>query len=713
MEQRPPRVPKVAWLIEEEESPGDSSSEELEEVVPFQPVQKGWKKDEKDIEQRPSRVPKLAWGNEKEESPGAASAQETEHLVPFQPLQQGAAMDRTQEQDPTRGRFRRTAQLICKLLKSIRREGASTGVIAYSDIFKQKITVSLLDMLVKNGVSSPDQVPAMVRFIHQWLMANESTEHRVERILLDITKAQPTDVVMTLLRVAPWCDRAAMTMWTTIMSSLKIAEEVQQILLDVLGSWPEHSTCTSDGDTTRVLSLAATVVIWKILQVSCVPHVLILFFPRLFVHLLFQAYFSTLDTPEEVDKFWKRCQEQHSLTATPNRFAVQTLKSLLCLLQCEHVVISMERKCGWDTLLCADTHHYAVGLLARELRSASMHLCKSILCCLLEMLSKEMPYWDFPALAFLVEVLEYLDLSECSDNIMDVLSRHLNSEHAEIRRQVLRALLLLRDDPSLTKRMWNLTEGLVELLQDDDSDVVRMTIILISYLFLDNGTSIPSPIALQLAEVLLPLFGNDDSQVQLLSMFVFRTLMNFVGEEGKKALKTYMRQSLLPLFFHCHDENSHVAEAARTALLSVAKFLKRQDLENHVKKDKLWKFADCLLAEDEERIANYLRQALRYLRSPQEPLREAAVRFIGMAGRSLRGHREDLQVLCRAIEHLTEDISCAVSDLALQTLCVLRALQSGRYSIFQRLQDQFHRAWRIRHRLSGLSWLRCWRSAES
>ena len=42
-----------------------------------------------------------------------------------------------------------------------------------------------------------------------------------------------------------------------------------------------------------------------------------------------------------------------------------TLKSLLCFLQCGDVVMAMERKRGWDTLLCVDTQHYAVGLLAR------------------------------------------------------------------------------------------------------------------------------------------------------------------------------------------------------------------------------------------------------------------------------------------------------------------------------------------------------------
>lgn len=51
------------------------------------------------------------------------------------------------------------------------------------------------------------QVLPMVRFIHQWLKANEFPEYNLCRPLLDLTEAQPADVVMALLRVAPWCDR--------------------------------------------------------------------------------------------------------------------------------------------------------------------------------------------------------------------------------------------------------------------------------------------------------------------------------------------------------------------------------------------------------------------------------------------------------------------------------------------------------------------------
>nr|XP_041569279.1 maestro heat-like repeat-containing protein family member 9 [Taeniopygia guttata] len=202
----------------------------------------------------------------------------------------------------------------------------------------------------------------MVRYI---LVANEFPEYNLYRPLLDLTEAQPSDVVMALLRVAPVCDRAALAMWKSIMCSPRTAEPAMLVLLNVLGSWPEHSTCTSDGDHTAVLALAATVVMWKILQLPCVPQMVTVYFPRLFVHLLFQVLFSTLDMPEEVDTFWEGCQQQHGLATSPSRFAEQTLKSLLCQMQHEDVVVAMERKCGWDTLLCADTHHCAVGLLAR------------------------------------------------------------------------------------------------------------------------------------------------------------------------------------------------------------------------------------------------------------------------------------------------------------------------------------------------------------
>ena len=44
-----------------------------------------------------------------------------------------------------------------------------------------------------------------------------------------------------------------------------------------------------------------------------------------------------------------------------------------------------------------------------------------------------------------------------------------------------------------------------------------------------------------------------------------------------------------------------------------------------------------------------------------------------------------------ALDDMVDDITGAMSNLALQSFYFLHALQSERYSICQRLQDQFHR----------------------
>ncbi|XP_068052873.1 uncharacterized protein [Anomalospiza imberbis] len=449
MEQRPPRVPKLAWVGEEE----DETSAILLDLL----LEKGVS--------RPEQVSSLWPCFNSLMSHMASPATPAGPCEPLRPSQCGG-----------------------KGSTSLGTLGTSLPLAAFH------IAPCLL------------QVPAMVRYIHQWLMANDSAEHRLNRTLLHLAEAQPNDAVMTLLRVAPSCDRAAMAMWKTIMSSPRTAKLAQRILLDVLGSWPKHSTRTSDGDKTGVFALAATVVMWKILQEPCVPHIVKVHSSRVLVHLLFQVFYSTEETPEEVDTFWKGCQEQHGLATSPNRFALRTLKSLLCLEQYKDVVMAMERRCGWDTLLCADTQHYAVGLLAREMSCISIRSCSRIFRYLLQLLSTQEPRWDLPALAFLVEVsllasaaslsclpalcplvataartvstpcaaawaqpcavlgscrprplslprafqvLKHLDLSEReADRVLQIFSRHLQSECRERRRLALKGLLKLTDNPS-------------------------------------------------------------------------------------------------------------------------------------------------------------------------------------------------------------------------------------------------------------------------
>nr|XP_041573429.1 maestro heat-like repeat-containing protein family member 7 [Taeniopygia guttata] len=271
-------------------------------------------------------------------------------------------------------------------------------------IANMKASSPNLDIFGERLVSHPNEVPDFVRNMHRRLVSSAPPGDRVLMDILRLTEAHPTDVAVTLLRCAPSCDRAATIMWRTIASSGMAVDKVLPTLLCVLENWPLHRVSTSDGDKTRVFALAATRVVWEILRLPWCPAPFMEHSPRLLVALLSQVFVSTLDMPEEVNTFWKECQEQLSLPTSINRFAVQTVRALFRYLRCLDLLMAMERKHGWDMLLCADTHHYAVGLLAREMRRTSNPLCSCIALRLLGLLSSQKPRWDLPALAFIVEV---------------------------------------------------------------------------------------------------------------------------------------------------------------------------------------------------------------------------------------------------------------------------------------------------------------------
>ncbi|TRZ12482.1 hypothetical protein HGM15179_014631 [Zosterops borbonicus] len=378
-----------------------------------------------------------------------------------------------------------------------------------------------------------------------------------------------------------------------------------------------------------------------------------------------------------------------------DRFAVQTVRALFRHLRCLDLLVSMERKCGWDTLLCADTHHYAVGLLAREMHRTLNPLCSCIALRLLGLLSTQKPCWDLPALAFLVEVLECHDMKEWSDSVLEIISRRLQSKSMEMRRLALRGLVVLSKDPSVAEGIRSLTQSLMGLLQDADGEVVALILSIFLNELQDRATLISSPTALQLAEALQLLFDHDNSHVQLLSICLFREVMEVVTDKGKKPLKKHVSKSLLSLFFHCHDENQHVAEASRETLLCAAKFLKRRHLKQLVKKEQPWRFSEHLvrtackpgrgaepapslpscrslqLAEDRSRAAEHLHQALPYLENSQEPLREAATRFIG---RYLKRQPEELELICKVSSQGAANPETAVKESLLIPVRALRAL---------------------------------------
>ncbi|XP_058696516.1 uncharacterized protein LOC131579945 [Poecile atricapillus] len=315
----------------------------------------------------------------RKKDPGAAPAQHPEEPEQFQPLQDDAAMDDRQQQEPARGRFRKTLKMFTKFMCIRPRKTSTTAtagtaklnsrpakfqaepvvssdLTACSDSFdtamndhktktyttegmaitntNTRMPQSLTNIAItpnptvihaptmdfeETGFSFQQQVPAMVKNIHHRLESHVTVDVRKQIAIIRLADEHPIDVVLTLLRCAPSCDRAAALMWQTIASSGPTVEKVLPTLLCVMENWPLCSTCTSDGDNKAVFSLAATLALWVMVQMPQCREAMMLYSARLFVALLFQVVITTQQMPSvEFDSFWKACREQHRLPSNPN-----------------------------------------------------------------------------------------------------------------------------------------------------------------------------------------------------------------------------------------------------------------------------------------------------------------------------------------------------------------------------------------------------------
>ncbi|XP_053804162.1 uncharacterized protein LOC128790960 [Vidua chalybeata] len=195
------------------------------------------------------------------------------------------------------------------------------------------IHAPIMDFFEESAVPShqQQQVPAKVKNMHQSLMSHVSVDARLQTDIVRLAEEHPADAVLTLLRCAPTCDRAAAMMWRAIGSSGPALEKALPTLLCVMEDWPLHTMCTSNGDNKDLFALAATLVIWVIVQVPECHETIVLYSSSLFVALLSHVVITTQQMPpEEVDNFWRACGEERRLPSKPNRFAVQAMKDLLC-----------------------------------------------------------------------------------------------------------------------------------------------------------------------------------------------------------------------------------------------------------------------------------------------------------------------------------------------------------------------------------------------
>ncbi|XP_064901348.1 uncharacterized protein LOC135577248 [Columba livia] len=250
--------------------------------------------------------------------------------------------------------------------------------------------------------------------------------------------------------------------------------------------------------------------------------------------------------------------------------------------------------------------------------------------------------------------------------------RFLKEERPAMLSLVLRAIMTLSERDEMARKMKVILPDLMRVLLFGYKAATTKALLVFRTIMAQLERREASHIAVQMAEFLLPLLDDELSQLRESSISLFRDLMMMAVGNDKREMKNMVRLGLLPLFFRLSDQTQSVAKAAGEALLAAAELLKWKPLKHLVRTQQTWQIGESLLKQDRRRAQEFLIQSLSYLKDAQASLREAAVRFIGLAARHLRNpSKKKLAEICSALQTLAEDHEPSIRSLVAQTVIII------------------------------------------
>ncbi|POI23361.1 hypothetical protein CIB84_012890, partial [Bambusicola thoracicus] len=176
-----------------------------------------------------------------------------------------------------------------------------------------------------------------------------------------------------------------------------------------------------------------------------------------------------------------------------------------------------------------------------------------------------------------------------------LLQRLLKTESLPVLWLVLRGLVLLSERPETAKGLRDLLPDVMGTLQFANTSIALKTTKISRNVMTHLGKREARPIAVELAEKLLPLFSHVSSEVREGSIRLFKDVMEAVVWWQKRNMRKTVRRGLLPLLFQMSDETRSVAEASGEALVCCAKFLKWKELKRQAKRKGKMEIKECLV----------------------------------------------------------------------------------------------------------------------
>ncbi|KAJ6651522.1 hypothetical protein lerEdw1_020857 [Lerista edwardsae] len=501
------------------------------------------------------------------------------------------------------------------------------------------VAIYTLKAILRDHNLALGKVSKAVDAIHHNLDAISNSWARQEafKTLRFMGKNYTDQVVKALLLCSPECDNTATDMWKALVCFSNLATRILGNLLICLQSKP----LMQDGSSKEVVlfPVAATNALEKILQQplpTCTEELKNIW-GKLCLALIFwlsQTFHLRVWEIESIQNQLLEMSETSPLSLA--RSAINTLRMLLRCVGCENEVLLMKKLSVWDLLVNAETHHQGVSHFARGVARNRPHEPEWMVDYAMAVLDDPNDNRHVTAMAFLVELLQCPDLGSVRDEVLlKCLCKHLASSKVILRSLALEGILRLMDNQVNVMRLQPLLSDVLKSLQEFDRENTLKALRLVK--LLANQMVGPScgPFAVEVAPQVFPFFDDGSHKVRSLAISLFGNLLEMVTtRQNKQKMRAHALCSLVPLLVHLHDCSLSVIQT------------------------KLYR---------KDRHCHFLSQSIKYLRSPQPPIREVAVRLVGLGGQETRSRRK-LETICKVLEDLKDDPRPSICCLTTETI---------------------------------------------
>ncbi|XP_030675259.1 maestro heat-like repeat-containing protein family member 7 [Nomascus leucogenys] len=610
----------------------------------------------------------------------------------------------------------------------------------------------MLKMILKYTIPEIGKVPEIIQYLYYPMnsITETTAQKTIKKILYLLFQYYTDEVILTLLKIEDQSQKGVCKPWEILASFPKGYEMIMDYLLQRLtphrrpkDQEPSHRT--------EISPVIATRAIHELLLEPSRRMEVQSFFSSLFMALLFQISFLVVEGDAEISQ-----DQQHIAEwMDPISSTVEALKTLIRSSGYGDYVSSIQRHGGWGLLVNPERHYDGVTLLARSLVINNCWHNRPLFSSIIRFLQDPDCKNHLTALVFLTELLQCPDVAASVDDfttrilanwfkseepatvkpllqMLEVFAKHENmvpwrllsssgmrsamamETYGVVGGGGLLCFLPFSHDGHKVRRLRILQPYVLNCCYSSNSDIVLETLLVLKNLLSHLTWQHSSSFLIQLTFTLVPFFEEVSEHLRLAAFEIYGSLLAKVKKRGLVfPLKHQILNLLVPLVLHLRDVNTDMAlvrgqalepglqspfswEICRSALCHTAAVLGWSKLKAVFAEKDMWNILGALLEQETNKALWFLKQCVALFKSPQVPIRWAAVWFAGQIIQTLDLEEiDEIEEAYTALRHMQRDSDPMVSCLTTQTFHILEAkkkllLAKSPTSCFCRRRPQRH-----------------------